>query len=78
MPFQKYNLAFLKTTDFKIAVNLKGCEYPNLCEMTHEEAEIHIMRRFIRKLSFTLKKTATYPEILAPFYHLWHHIPVYS
>jgi len=69
MPFQKYNLAFLKTTDFKIVINLKGCEYPNLCEMTYEEAENHVMRRFIRKLSSTLKKTATYSEMLVPFYH---------
>jgi hypothetical protein len=50
-------------------VNLKGCEYLNLCEMTHEEPENHIMRGFIRKLSSTLKKTATYSEMLAPFYH---------
>jgi len=60
-------------------VNLKGCEYLNLCEMTHEEAENHIMRRFIRKLSSTLKKTATYSQMLAPFCHNpWHHIPMYS
>jgi hypothetical protein len=79
MLFLKYNLAFLKTTDFKIAVNLEGCDYLNLRERAYEEAENRTMRRLIRKLSSNLKKTATYSEMLAPFYHnLWHHIPMYS
>jgi hypothetical protein len=78
MPFLKYNVAFLKITDFKTVVNLKSCEYLNVCERTHEEEQNHI-RRFIRKLSSTLKKRAIYSEMFTPFYQKpWHHIPEYS